>query len=79
NPTRASAGGLVALGVSVGLGCGVFFCRKMSTRYRREAQGAAVAVDASTPLILPPAFLDHPLQTKPQIPVHPPELLSTHG
>ncbi|MCG7150415.1 FAD-dependent oxidoreductase, partial [Pseudomonas aeruginosa] len=48
NATRASAGGLWAIGESVGLGCGVIFFRMMSSRNRREAQGAAVAVDAST-------------------------------
>ncbi|MGV8762996.1 hydrogen cyanide synthase, partial [Pseudomonas aeruginosa] len=53
-----NAGGLWAIGESVGLGCGVIFFRMMSSRNRREAQGAAVAVDASTPHILPPAFFD---------------------
>lgn len=38
NATRASAGGLWAIGESVGLGCGVIFFRMMSSRNRREAQ-----------------------------------------
>ena len=49
NASRASAGGLWAIGESVGLGCGVIFFRMTSAKNKREAAGAAIAVDASTP------------------------------
>ncbi|MBG5693927.1 cyanide-forming glycine dehydrogenase subunit HcnC [Pseudomonas aeruginosa] len=79
NATRASAGGLWAIGESVGLGCGVIFFRMMSSRNRREAQGAAVAVDASTPHILPPAFFDLALQSNALYPELHRELIERHG
>lgn len=63
NATRASAGGLWAIGESVGLGCGVIFFRMMSARNKRQAQGSAVLVDSSTPHILPQSFFDFALQS----------------
>ena len=36
NASRASAGGLWAIGESVGLGCGVIFFRMMSAERKRE-------------------------------------------
>ncbi len=51
----------------------------MSSRNRREAQGAAVAVDASTPHILPPAFFDLALQSNALYPELHRELIERHG
>lgn len=79
NATRASAGGLWAIGESVGLGCGVIFFRMMSSRAKREAQGAAVAVDASTPHILPQCFFDLALQSNALYPQLHQELIERHG
>ncbi|NVZ61972.1 cyanide-forming glycine dehydrogenase subunit HcnC [Pseudomonas gingeri] len=79
NATRASAGGLWAIGESVGLGCGVIFFRMMSAQRRREAHGAAVAVDASTPHILPPAFFEFALQSNALYPELHRELIERHG
>lgn len=79
NATRASAGGLWAIGESVGLGCGVIFFRMMSANRKRQAQGAAVAVDASTPHILPDAFFDFALQSNAMYPQLHKELIERHG
>src|SRR5450830_52599 len=78
NATRASAGGLWAIGESVGLGCGVIFFRMMSAQ-RRQAHGAAVAVDASTPHILPSAFFEFALQSNALYPQLHRELIERHG
>lgn len=79
NATRASAGGLWAIGESVGLGCGVIFFRMMSANRKRQAQGAAVAVDASTPHILPQSFFDFALQSNAMYPRLHRELMDNHG
>ncbi|MBJ9974430.1 cyanide-forming glycine dehydrogenase subunit HcnC [Pseudomonas sp. S75] len=79
NATRASAGGLWAIGESVGLGCGVIFFRMMSSRNKREAHGAAVAVDSSTPHILPQCFFDLALQSNAIYPQLHQELIERHG
>ncbi|BBH32909.1 hydrogen cyanide synthase HcnC [Pseudomonas sp. 43mfcvi1.1] len=79
NATRASAGGLWAIGESVGLGCGVIFFRMMSANRKRQTQGAAVAVDASTPHILPQSFFDFALQSNAMYPQLHRELIDNHG
>ncbi|MFV3404001.1 MULTISPECIES: cyanide-forming glycine dehydrogenase subunit HcnC [Pseudomonas] len=79
NATRASAGGLWAIGESVGLGCGVIFFRMMSSLSKREANGAAVVVDASTPHILPDCFFDFALQSNAMYPQLHRELIERHG
>ncbi|KTC17666.1 hydrogen cyanide synthase [Pseudomonas putida] len=79
NATRASAGGLWAIGESVGLGCGVIFFRMMSQKHKREANGAAVAVDSSTPHILPQSFFDFALQSNALYPGLHQELMERHG
>lgn len=79
NATRASAGGLWAIGESVGLGCGVIFFRMMSAQHKRQAQGSAVAVDASTPHILPQSFFDFALQSNALYPQLHRELIERHG
>jgi len=79
NATRASAGGLWAIGESVGLGCGVIFFRMLSSRAKREAHGAAVAVDSSTPHILPQCFFDLALQSNALYPQLHRELIERHG
>lgn len=79
NATRASAGGLWAIGESVGLGCGVIFFRMKSSRAKYKAQGAAVAVDASTPHILPQCFFDFALQSNALHPQLHQELIERHG
>ncbi|MGE7957316.1 cyanide-forming glycine dehydrogenase subunit HcnC [Pseudomonas sp. NPDC089530] len=79
NATRASAGGLWAIGESVGLGCGVIFFRMMSARNKRQANGAAVLVDSSTPHILPQSFFDFALQSNALYPQLHQELRERHG
>ncbi|MDZ5603133.1 cyanide-forming glycine dehydrogenase subunit HcnC [Pseudomonas sp. RP23018S] len=79
NATRASAGGLWAIGESVGLGCGVIFFRMLSSQAKRQAHGAAVAVDSSTPHILPPCFFDLALQSNAMYPQLHQELIERHG
>ncbi|ROL80870.1 hydrogen cyanide synthase [Pseudomonas chlororaphis] len=79
NATRASAGGLWAIGESVGLGCGVIFFRMMSARNKRQAQGSAVLVDSSTPHILPQSFFDFALQSNGLYPQLHEELRERHG
>src|SRR5450830_1741542 len=79
NATRASAGGLWAIGESVGLGCGVIFFRMMSANRKREAHGSAVVVDSSTPHILPQSFFDFALQSNAMYPELHKELQDNHG
>jgi hydrogen cyanide synthase HcnC len=79
NATRASAGGLWAIGESVGLGCGVIFFRMMSANRKREAAGSAVVVDATTPHILPQSFFDLALQSNALYPQLHRELKGLHG
>ncbi len=63
----------------MGLGCGVIFFRMMSSRNKREAHGAAVAVDSSTPHILPQCFFDLALQSNALYPQLHQELIERHG
>ena len=79
NASRASAGGLWAIGESVGLGCGVIFFRMMSANRKREAQGSAVVVDSSTPHILPQSFFDFALQSNELYPRLHRELMGLHN
>ncbi|WP_130904960.1 MULTISPECIES: cyanide-forming glycine dehydrogenase subunit HcnC [unclassified Pseudomonas] len=79
NATRASAGGLWAIGESVGLGCGVIFFRMMSANHKRKALGSAVVVDAQTPHILPQAFFELALQSNAMYPALHKELRDDHG
>jgi len=79
NASRASAGGLWAIGESVGLGCGVIFFRMMSAERKREAQGSAVIVDSSTPHILPECFFDFALQSNALYPGLHQEMIDKHG
>jgi hydrogen cyanide synthase HcnC len=79
NASRASAGGLWAIGESVGLGCGVIFFRMMSGRDKQTVSGAAVKVEASNPHILPPGFFDFALASNALYPALYAELLDRHG
>lgn len=79
NASRASAGGLWAIGESVGLGCGVIFFRMTSAKHKREATGAAMAVDATTPHILPQSFFDFALASNALYPALHQELMENHG
>ncbi|WP_455290002.1 cyanide-forming glycine dehydrogenase subunit HcnC [Cupriavidus necator] len=79
NASRASAGGLWAIGESVGLGCGVIFFRMISAKNKREAAGAAVSVDPTVPHVLPPSFFDFALASNALYPGLHQELLSKHG
>ncbi|MDD5409928.1 MAG: FAD-dependent oxidoreductase [Methylobacter sp.] len=56
NASRASAGGLWAIGESVGLGCGVIFSRKSSSINVNEYD--PVAAKTITPHILPECFFN---------------------
>jgi len=60
NATQASAGGLWAIGESVGLGCGVIFFKTLSKRRREEGE-ASVAIQR--PHQLPPFFFDFCLRS----------------
>lgn len=60
NATRASAGGLWAIGESVGLGCGVIFFKTLSKR-RREGEGDSLTTER--PPQLPPYFFDLSLKS----------------
>lgn len=60
NATQASAGGLWAIGESVGLGCGVIFFKTLSKR-KQEAGGGVV--DVQRPHQLPPFFFDFCLRS----------------
>ncbi len=62
-----------------GAGLRVIFFRMMSANRKRETQGAAVAVDASTPHILPESFFDFALQSNALYPALHRELKDNHG
>ncbi|KUM01652.1 cyanide-forming glycine dehydrogenase subunit HcnC [Chromobacterium subtsugae] len=79
NASRASAGGLWAIGESVGLGCGVIFFRMTSAKRKREAAGAAVNVSAGAPHILPKSFFDFALASNALYPALHQELRDKHG
>ncbi|WP_196893802.1 NAD(P)/FAD-dependent oxidoreductase [Aureivirga marina] len=65
NATQASAGGLWAIGESVGLGCGVIFFKTLS-KQRQEAQGGQIEVQR--PHQLPPFFFDFCLRSNEMFP-----------
>lgn len=79
NASRASAGGLWAIGESVGLGCGVIFFRMMSANDSTATQGSAVVVSSDKPHILPQPFFDLALQSNALYPGLHQELLARHG
>ncbi len=60
NATQASAGGLWAIGESVGLGCGVIFFKTLSKR-KQEANGGGIEIER--PHQLPPFFFDFCLKS----------------
>jgi len=71
--SRASAGGLWAIGESVGLGCGVIFFRAMSK------QTAEVAAAPAHPHVLPSSFLDFAMASNALYPALHAELEQVHG
>ena len=75
NASRASAGGLWALGESVGLGCGVIFFKRMS-QLKSEQAGVDVAPDR--PHILPSCFFEFALKSNDLFPKLWQELKSKH-
>src|SRR5476649_637233 len=81
NASRASAGGLWAIGESVGLGCGVIFFRMQSTlaSAAASASNSAVIVDAAHPHILPDSFFNMALMSNAMYPQLHQELLEKHG
>lgn len=90
NASRASAGGLWAIGESVGLGCGVIFFRTRARQLAGTAgtaasaakvtsTDAAVLVDASTPHILPASFFEFALASNTLFPGLHAELRDRHG
>lgn len=74
NASRASAGGLWAIGESVGLGCGVIFFRMQSTlataagSLSNNAANNAIKVDAAHPHILPESFFNMALMSNAMYP-----------
>ncbi|WP_317205178.1 cyanide-forming glycine dehydrogenase subunit HcnC [Janthinobacterium sp.] len=79
NASRASAGGLWAIGESVGLGCGVIFFRMNAAKDKLEAANNAVHVSASTPHILPDSFFNFALASNAMYPQLHQELKDNHG
>jgi len=61
NATQASAGGLWAIGESVGLGCGVIFFKTLSKR-KQEMNNTDI-IDVQRPHQLPPFFFDFCLRS----------------
>ena len=76
NASRASAGGLWAIGESVGLGCGVIFFKRMSMQ-RAEEQG--VDLPPMRPHVLPDCFFDFALKSNAMYPDLHKELKEKHG
>ncbi len=76
NASRASAGGLWAIGESVGLGCGVIFFKRMSMQ-RAEEQG--VDLPPMRPHVLPDCFFDFALKSNAMYPSLHKELKEKHG
>ncbi len=60
NATQASAGGLWAIGESVGLGCGVIFFKTLSKRKQETTNGV---LETQRPHQLPPFFFDFCLKS----------------
>nr|WP_314263675.1 cyanide-forming glycine dehydrogenase subunit HcnC [uncultured Moellerella sp.] len=85
NASRASAGGLWAIGESVGLGCGVIFFRMQSTlaaaasSLSNNAANNAIKVDAAHPHILPESFFNMALMSNSMYPQLHQELLENHA
>lgn len=79
NASRASAGGLWAIGESVGLGCGVIFFRMQSALNKRTVTGNAVVVSATMPHILPESFFNLALESNALYPQLQQELWENHG
>ncbi|WP_299007883.1 FAD-dependent oxidoreductase [uncultured Shewanella sp.] len=75
NASRASAGGLWAIGESVGLGCGVIFFKRMSMQ-RAEAEGADLP--PLRPHVLPDCFFEFALKSNKMYPALWQELKDKH-
>ena len=76
NASRASAGGLWAIGESVGLGCGVIFFKTLS-KLQAEATGCEVVTQR--PHVLPDCFFEFALTSNDMFPALHKELLENHG
>ncbi|WP_051288286.1 NAD(P)/FAD-dependent oxidoreductase [Photobacterium halotolerans] len=77
NASRASAGGLWAMGESTGLGCGVILFKTLSKQLR---QGADVSdASAMKPHIMPKPFFDLAMMSNAMYPALNQELLEKHG
>ncbi len=76
NASRASAGGLWAIGESVGLGCGVIFFKTLS-KLQSEAKGAEIPT--MRPHILPECFFELALTSNDMYPALYEELKSKHN
>lgn len=76
NASRASAGGLWAIGESVGLGCGVIFFKTLSKR-RSESRGGDIA--PMRPHQLPAFFFDFALKSNDLYPDLYRQLLEKHN
>ncbi|TBR39792.1 MULTISPECIES: NAD(P)/FAD-dependent oxidoreductase [Dyella] len=78
NASRASAGGLWAIGESVGLGCGVIFFRKLRAGLHAASDQSRL-VSADAPHILPKSFFDFALASNARYPALYRELKDEHG
>lgn len=78
NASRASAGGLWAIGESVGLGCGVIFFKTLSKQLH-EAKAAGEELPPLRPHQLPDFFFDFALSSNNMFPALHEELLENHG
>ncbi|RJE76541.1 hydrogen cyanide synthase [Pseudoalteromonas citrea] len=76
NASRASAGGLWAIGESVGLGCGVIFFKTLS-KLQSESKGKDIPV--MRPHQLPDCFFEFALASNAMYPALHKELLEQHG
>lgn len=76
NASRASAGGLWAIGESVGLGCGVIFFKTLS-KLQSEANGKDIPV--MRPHQLPECFFEFALTSNDMYPALHQEMLERHG
>lgn len=76
NASRASAGGLWAIGESVGLGCGVIFFKTLS-KLQSEANGKEIPV--MRPHQLPDCFFEFALTSNDMYPALHQEMLDRHG
>lgn len=78
NASRASAGGLWAIGESVGLGCGVIFFKTLSKRIN-EAKAAGEEAPRMHPHQLPDFFFDFALSSNNMFPGLHDELRENHN